>query len=247
MSAAVEVQGVSRRFGARVVLDDLSLTVEPEEFVALMGPSGCGKSTLLRLLARLDRPDEGRVVVPGRHAIAFQEPRLLPWEKVWRNVGFGLTGPGVRERALAALREVGLEHVADAWPKTLSGGEAQRAALARALALDPELLLLDEPFAAVDALTRLRLHALVRDLRTRHLPAILLVTHDVDEAIALADRIAVIGGGRIREQFAVQLSDAERRDGPARAELRDRLLHALGAELDAPARSFREPVSTKGP
>lgn len=233
MSAIVDVECVDRRFGERTVLDALSLTVEAEEFVALMGPSGCGKSTLLRLLAGLDAPDEGRILVSARHAIAFQEPRLLPWQTVWRNVGFGLSGPDVRERALAALREVHLEHVADAWPKTLSGGEAQRAALARALTLDPELLLLDEPFAAVDALTRLRLHALVRDLRARHRPAILLVTHDVDEAIALADRIAVMRDGSVHEELAVDLPDDERHDGPRRSALRDRLLHALGTQLEA--------------
>ncbi|SQD97277.1 hypothetical protein FMEAI12_4020006 [Parafrankia sp. Ea1.12] len=166
---AVTVRGLRRVFtdpavGEKAVLDGLDLTVAPGEFVALLGRSGCGKSTLLRVLAGIDREVEGDVVVPTRRSVAFQEPRLLPWKKVWRNVALGLTGPDVRLRSLAALAEVGLDHRTDAWPLTLSGGEAQRAALARALVRSPDLLLLDEPCASLDALTRLRMQALIVDL-----------------------------------------------------------------------------------
>src|SRR6516164_8776061 len=185
------VTQVVRRFGDRVVLDHLDLVIGDEELVVLLGPSGCGKSTLLRLLAGLDQPDGGTVEVPANRAIVFQADRLLPWQRVFRNVALGLRGADAAERARIALAEVGLAGRERAWPKELSGGEAQRVALARALVSEPELVLLDEPFAALDAITRLRMHDLLRELRSRHHAAMLLVTHDVDEAIALADRIVV--------------------------------------------------------
>jgi len=228
LTSFVQARDIVRRFGDRVVLDHLDLDIARSEFVVLLGPSGCGKSTLLRLLAGLDRPDAGEIRVPADRAIVFQAARLLPWEKAWRNVTIGLKGPDARQRALAALAEVGLVDRADAWPKTLSGGEAQRVALARALVADPSLVLLDEPFAALDAITRLRMHALVRDLRARHNAAMLLVTHDVDEAIALGDRILVMQAGRIGHEFTVALPAEERTHGAERDELRVRLLDALG-------------------
>jgi sulfonate transport system ATP-binding protein len=226
--AAVEVAHVDRRFGDRVVLDDLSLTIGESEFVVLLGPSGCGKSTLLRLLGGLDRPDAGTVSVPKARAIVFQNDRLLPWQRVLRNVTIGLYEDGADERALAVLDEVGLKDRAKAWPKTLSGGEAQRVSLARALVADPDLVLLDEPFAALDAITRLRMHDLVRDLRHRHNAAMLLVTHDVDEAIALADRILVMSDGRIGSTYDVRLDQDERAVSTGREELRASLLGDLG-------------------
>src|SRR5215213_1796504 len=222
--AAVEAANVDRRFGDRVVLDDLSLTIGESEFVVLLGPSGCGKSTLLRLLGGLDRPDAGTVSVPKARAIVFQNDRLLPWQRVLRNVTIGLYEDGADERALAVLDEVGLKDRAKAWPKTLSGGEAQRVSLARALVADPDLVLLDEPFAALDAITRLRMHDLVRDLRHRHNAAMLLVTHDVDEAIALADRILVMSDGRIGSTYDVRLDEDERAVSTAREDLRASLL-----------------------
>jgi sulfonate transport system ATP-binding protein len=225
---AVAVEGIARRFGERTVLRDLSFAMRAGEFVALLGPSGCGKSTLLRLLAGLDRPDAGRVRVPSARAIVFQEHRLLPWQRVWRNVAIGLPDKGARRTAEAVLAEVGLAERANAWPKTLSGGEAQRAALARALVTDPQLVLLDEPFAAVDAITRLRMHALVRRLHARHDCAMVLVTHDVDEAIALADRVAVMADGRIAVEHTVDLDAESRAHGEERAALRADLLDALG-------------------
>jgi sulfonate transport system ATP-binding protein len=194
---AVVVTHLRRAYGHRLVIDNLDLRIERGEFVALLGESGCGKTTLLRALAGLDPIDGGRIVAPRRPAVVFQEHRLLPWESLWRNVSLGLQAADPRERAAAALAEVGLGDRLDDWPRNLSGGQAQRVALARALVQQPELLLLDEPFAALDALTRIRMHDLVRELVASHRPGVLLVTHDVDEAIALADRILVMREGRI--------------------------------------------------
>ncbi|MGJ5755900.1 sulfonate transport system ATP-binding protein [Streptomyces puniciscabiei] len=224
----VVVEQVVRRFGDRVVLDRLDLTIAEEELVILLGPSGCGKSTLLRLLAGLDRPDGGRVEVPAKRAIVFQADRLLPWQRVLRNITLGLYGPDAEQRARDVLAEVGLAGREKAWPKELSGGEAQRVSLARALVSEPGLVLLDEPFAALDAITRLRMHDLVRALRSKHHAAMLLVTHDVDEAIALADRIVVMSDGRIGASHRVQLSAADREASVAREELRAALLNDLG-------------------
>ncbi|HVV58021.1 MAG TPA: ABC transporter ATP-binding protein [Gaiellaceae bacterium] len=225
---SVVVRGVVRRFGERTVLDGLDLDLARSELVILLGRSGCGKSTLLRLLGGLDRPDGGTIEVPRRRAVVFQEPRLLPWQRVWRNVTIGLHDVDARAVARAVLDEVGLAERADAWPKTLSGGEAQRVALARALVADPELVLLDEPFAALDAITRLRMHDLVRDLRAKHDAAMLLVTHDVDEAIALGDRVVVMRDGRIAREHLVDLAPDERGRGPARDRIRTELLGELG-------------------
>jgi len=196
-SPAVVVTHLRRAYGSRIVIDNLNLRIERGEFVVLLGESGCGKTTLLRALAGLDPIDGGRIVAPRRPAVVFQEHRLLPWESLWRNVSLGLQAPDARQRAAAALAEVGLGDRLDDWPRNLSGGQAQRVALARALVQEPELLLLDEPFAALDALTRIRMHTLVRELVAAHRPGVLLVTHDVDEAIVLADRILVMREGRI--------------------------------------------------
>ncbi|MCZ4498567.1 MAG: transporter ATP-binding protein [Marmoricola sp.] len=225
---AVAVHDVVRRFGDRRVLDGLDLSIARSEFVVLLGPSGCGKSTLLRLLAGLDLPDGGDVEVPRERAIVFQADRLLPWQKVWRNVTIGLDGKNAKARALEVLAEVGLADRANAWPKTLSGGEAQRVALARALVTEPDLVLLDEPFSALDAITRLHMHDLVRQLHQRHGAAMLLVTHDVAEAIALADRILVMHDGRIGSSYDVRLSADDRRASQARESLREQLLADLG-------------------
>ena len=196
-AAAVEVRNLVREFGSRRVLDGLDLTIRAGEFVALLGRSGSGKSTLLRVLSGLDRDVTGEHTVRGAVSVAFQQPRLLPWRRVWRNVVLGLRTDDPRATADRALAEVRLTDRADAWPLTLSGGEAQRVSLARALVREPDLLLLDEPFAALDALTRLAMHRLVGQLWERHRPAVLLVTHDVDEALALADRVLVLDNGRI--------------------------------------------------
>src|SRR6266568_5755842 len=171
-SPAVVVTGLQRSYGARNVIDKLDLRIERGEFVALLGESGCGKTTLLRALAGLDPIQGGRIAAPRRPAVVFQEHRLLPWDNLWRNVSLGLRAPNARERAAEALTEVGLGDRLDDWPRNLSGGQAQRVALARALVQQPELLLLDEPFAALDAFTRIRMHELVRKLVANHQPGV---------------------------------------------------------------------------
>ncbi|WP_244409981.1 ABC transporter ATP-binding protein [Streptomyces albofaciens] len=230
--AAVRVRGLRRAFGGRAVIDGLRLDVAPGEFVALLGRSGCGKSTLLRVLAGLDREIEGQVLVPERKAVAFQAPRLMPWKRVWRNVLLGLPGRTERIVAERALEEVGLGHRADAWPKTLSGGEAQRASLARALVREPDLLLLDEPFGALDALTRIKAQRLVAELWRERGCAVLLVTHDVEEALLLADRVLVMEDGVIAYEEEVGLPRPRAVDDPLFASLRARLLDRLGVEAD---------------
>jgi sulfonate transport system ATP-binding protein len=232
LTGGVDVRGVTRSFDGRTVLDDVDLTIAPGEFVALLGASGSGKSTLLKAVARLDQGAAGRFDVPQRRAIVFQEHRLLPWSRVGRNVTLGVTGGRLRQRAIAALAEVGLEDKIDAWPATLSGGESQRVALARALVRQPELLLLDEPFGALDALTRLKAQALVARLWQEHRPAVLLVTHDVEEALLLADRALLLQGGRIARDLTVDLPRPRRIDHPAFAALRRELLLGLGVNPD---------------
>jgi sulfonate transport system ATP-binding protein len=227
---AVQVSGLSRSFGDRVVLEDLELEVSAGEIVALIGASGCGKTTLLRVLAGQDREAQGSVEVPAVRAVVYQEHRLLPWRKVWQNVAIGLPRTSGRRLAAGALAEVGLGGREMAWPNTLSGGEAARVALARALVREPKLLLLDEPFAALDALTRLRMHALVVELWRRHQPAVVMVTHDVDEATVLADRVLVMAGGRIAHDVAIPLPHPRRRNDPQLEDIRERLLELLGVQ-----------------
>lgn len=235
----VRLRGFTRRFGKNVILDNLDIDIAHGEIVALLGHSGSGKTTLLRTLANLDDIDGQDVTIPGARAVVFQDARLLPWKRVWKNVVLGLRSRDLRAKAEEALAEVGLTHRIDAWPLTLSGGEAQRTALARALVREPELLLLDEPFAALDALTRLKMHALVLRLWQVHRPAILLVTHDVDEAMALADRVLVLAEGRI---VAEERIEAQRGQRTATVrDLRARLLGHLG--VDAHASSYADLVA----
>ncbi|RWX60239.1 ATP-binding cassette domain-containing protein [Mesorhizobium sp. M2A.F.Ca.ET.039.01.1.1] len=230
---AVRVRGLSRRFDTRSVLADLNLDIAAGEFVALLGASGCGKSTLLRILSGLDRDISGEVQVPARRAVAFQAPRLMPWKTVWRNVVLGLPGRPDRARALAALDEVGIGHRADQWPKVLSGGEAQRTSLARALVREPDLLLLDEPFAALDALTRIKAQELVGELWQRHGCAVLLVTHDVEEAVLLADRVLVMKDGVIAHEERIGLPRPRDVAEPVFARTRGTLLDWLGVRHGA--------------
>jgi sulfonate transport system ATP-binding protein len=232
-SARAEASGLSRAFDGRRVLQDLDLTIADNEFVALLGRSGSGKSTLLRILGGLDNGYEGEVWVAEKRSVVFQESRLVPWQRVLPNILLGLRAAhkgrdALRRRGLAALDEVGLADHARAWPVTLSGGEAQRVALARALVREPQLVLLDEPFGAIDALTRARMHLLLQDLCARHRPAVLLVTHDVDEAIMLADRVAVLVDGRISLDLPVAVEPPRHRGHPEFLRLRSRLLAELG-------------------
>ncbi len=234
----VRVSGLGRTFGTSRVLDGVDLEIGAGEFVALIGRSGSGKTTLLRMLAGLDSPDEGSIELPSRRAVVFQEPRLLPWRRVWRNVALGLKRDG-RRSAVEALREVGLAHRIEAWPLTLSGGEAQRAGLARALVRSPELLLLDEPLGALDALTRLRMQRLLAELWARHGCAVLLVTHDVDEALLLADRVVLLDEGRIAQEWSIDLRRPRQVTTPGFAELKEALLTGLGMEESTPTAPMR--------
>ncbi|WP_043635297.1 ABC transporter ATP-binding protein [Nonomuraea candida] len=223
----IRVKGLTRVYGDRKVLDGLDLELAPGEFTALLGRSGSGKSTLLRALAGLD-PDVaggGTVEVPGEVSVVFQDARLLPWQRVLPNVVLGLRG--AERRGRESLAEVGLAGRERAWPNELSGGEQQRVALARSLVREPRLLLADEPFGALDALTRIKMHALLRRLFEQHRPAVLLVTHDVDEAIALADRVLVLDEGRIAAEQRPGAGGPEAR-AETHAEIRARLLTALG-------------------
>jgi sulfonate transport system ATP-binding protein len=230
---AVVVSNLRRAYGDRVIIRNLNLRIERGEFVALLGESGCGKTTLLRALAGLDPIEGGRIVAPRRPAVVFQEPRLLPWDTLWRNVSLGLAAPDAYARAAFALAEVGLGDRLDDWPRNLSGGQAQRVALARALVQEPQLLLLDEPFAALDALTRIRMHDLVRELVAKHRPGVLLVTHDVDEAITLADRILVMRHGVIAFEHQTRAAGTKGA-GPASISRGD-LLAELGVVSHAAA------------
>jgi len=229
---AVSVRNLTREFDGRTVIAGLDLEIAPGEFVALLGHSGCGKSTLLRVLAGLDTQISGDVTVARQRAVAFQAPRLLPWKRVWRNVVLGLPGRPDRGLADRYLDEVGIAARATAWPKTLSGGEAQRVSLARALVREPDLLLLDEPFGALDALTRVKAQQLVADLWQRHRCAVLLVTHDVEEALRLADRVLVMRDGVIAHDVPVELPRPRKITDPRFVELRANLLAELGVETD---------------
>ncbi|MFG2787224.1 ABC transporter ATP-binding protein [Streptomyces sp. NPDC048419] len=225
---AVQLRGLTRSFEDRTVLDGIDLDIPAGQFVALLGHSGSGKSTLLRAIAGLDHKvaGSGQLTAPERVSVVFQDSRLLPWRRVLDNVLLGLDGKEAAQLGREALAEVGLKGRERAWPNELSGGEAQRAALARSLVREPELLLADEPFGALDALTRIKMHGLLRELWRRHRPSVLLVTHDVDEAIVLADRVLVLEEGRIGLDLPV---DHER----PRDAYRSRLLAALGVTEDA--------------
>jgi sulfonate transport system ATP-binding protein len=226
-------------------LDDVSLEVELGEIVVVIGGSGCGKSTLLRAISGLDRPTRGTVALDGEAITApqekigmlFQEPRLLPWLSVADNVGFGLDGcsKGEREqRVRAQLARVGLSDKASVWPRELSGGQAQRTALARALVTQPEVLLLDEPFSALDAFTRVDLQDHLLKLWEDQKPTLVVVTHDVDEAIVLADRVVVMRPrpGRIADEIEIDLPRPRDRQSAAFDFAKRRVLAALDRSLD---------------
>jgi sulfonate transport system ATP-binding protein len=227
---AVDTRQLVRQFGEHPALNGLDLQIRRGEFVALLGKSGSGKTTLLRLLAGLDSPDSGELLVPRSRTVVFQEPRLVNSKRVWQNVTLGLERSSTtRAAAIGALEEVGLASHANVWPATLSGGEAQRVALARALVREPQLLLLDEPFAALDALTRLKMQQLIADLCARHGPAVLLVTHDVEEALLLADRVVLLREGHLGFEVDVPMVRPREIDDEF-ATLRRRLLSELGVD-----------------
>jgi sulfonate transport system ATP-binding protein len=233
-AAAVRLRGLTRSFDGRTVLDAVDLDIPAGQFVALLGHSGSGKSTLLRAVAGLDHAvaGSGELTAPERVSVVFQDSRLLPWRRVLDNVLLGLDDGEARRKGREALAEVGLKGRERAWPDELSGGEAQRAALARSLVREPELLLADEPFGALDALTRIKMHTLLRELWERHRPSVLLVTHDVDEAIVLADRVLVLEDGRIGLDLTIERPHPRSYRDPLLGEYRLRLLGALGVTED---------------
>ncbi len=228
----IELRGVHKRYGAREVLHDITLSIAPGEFVAVIGKSGCGKSTLLRLLAGLEAADAGVLAIDSQPPNAtredtrlmFQDARLLPWKRVAANVELGLTSANAPARARGALAQVGLADRAHEWPAVLSGGQKQRVALARALVHEPRLLLLDEPLGALDALTRLEMQALIEQLWREQGFTAVLVTHDVVEAAALADRVLVIVDGRIAHDERIVQPRPRRHASAVLAEVEERLL-----------------------
>jgi sulfonate transport system ATP-binding protein len=242
--------------GGLRALDGITLNIAAGEIVAVVGGSGCGKSTLLRIVCGLDRPSEGRVSLDGAAidgpraeiGIVFQEPRLFPWLSVERNVGFGLEDRPAKERGdrvSGQLARVGLAEKAGAWPRELSGGQAQRVSLARALIMRPRVLLLDEPFSALDAFTRADLQDHLLALWADGRPTLVVVTHDVEEAVVLADRIIVMGPrpGRVLAEVAAGLPRPRDRSSAAFDEVKRQVLVALGRSRDSGAAARRlDPV-----
>ncbi|UXY14290.1 ATP-binding cassette domain-containing protein [Chitiniphilus purpureus] len=254
LGVALAIRGLARRFGTQTVLHDLDLDIGAGEFVAIVGRSGCGKSTLLRLIAQLDTASGGDIHADGAPLarsgidtrLMFQDARLLPWKTVLANVGLGLTGDW-QVRAHAALAEVGLAGHADKWPSQLSGGQRQRVALARALIHQPQLLLLDEPLGALDALTRIEMQQLIERIWQHHRFTVLLVTHDVQEAVALADRVILVEQGRIGLDTPVALPRPRARGAAGFAALEEGILdHVLRQPEGRPSAIPVEPAIAPG-
>lgn len=240
MSAAIargadlKILGLRKNFGAQSVLRGIDLEISPGEFVAVVGRSGCGKSTLLRLISGLEQPSEGGVLVDGQplHQLnsaarmMFQDARLLLWQRVLDNVGLGLAG-NWKQKAQWALEQVGLGDRAGEWPAVLSGGQRQRVALARALVSQPRLMLLDEPLGALDALTRIEMQRLIEQLWQEQQFTALLITHDVEEAVMLADRVILIEGGQITMNLPITLSRPRNRGDAAFAAIVEHVLERV--------------------
>jgi sulfonate transport system ATP-binding protein len=251
--ASLDLQGINKRFGSREVLRNTQLRVAPGQFIAIVGRSGCGKSTLLRLVAGLEQASAGQVRLDGQPLaglsqttrIMFQEARLLPWKRVIDNVALGLPKER-RDEALKVLDQVGLLDRSNDWPARLSGGQRQRVSLARALVHQPRLLLLDEPLGALDALTRVEMHRLIEELWLSSGFTALLVTHDVQEAVALADRVILIEDGRIALDEQVNLPRPRSQGDAAFAALEKRILDRVLQKPVQPAReSFTHPNNSE--
>jgi sulfonate transport system ATP-binding protein len=238
----LEARGLHKRYGEREVLRNTQLTIEPGQFIAIVGRSGCGKSTLLRLIAGLEEASDGALYTDGKAIdglhddtrIMFQEARLLPWRRVLDNVTLGLPAEA-RSRGEEVLAQVGLAERRNEWPARLSGGQRQRVSLARALVHHPRLLLLDEPLGALDALTRIEMHRLIENLWQRRRFTALLVTHDVQEAVALADRVILIEDGRIALDETISLARPRSQGDPAFAAIEKRILDRVLQKPEDPA------------
>ena len=217
----IQLKNLSKYYGDVCVLDNLNLEVKPGEFLAIVGRSGCGKSTLLKLIAELEQLTSGEILLIDQHRsqsvttkdvrVMFQDARLLPWRSVQKNVQLGLK-PSLYAKADSLLDAVGLAPKAKLWPAQLSGGQKQRVAFARALVHQPRILLLDEPLGALDALTRLEMQALIEQLWLQHGFTTILVTHDVSEAVQLADRVILLDSGHIAQQYQINLPRPRKRN-----------------------------------
>jgi sulfonate transport system ATP-binding protein len=241
----LQLHSLTKSFGAKTVLRGVDINIDKGEFVAIVGRSGCGKSTMLRLIAGLEAPTSGNVVLNGKVAhqkinpavrMMFQDPRLLPWERVLSNVELGLIGANSKvyskQMALQVLRAVGLEDRANEWPSILSGGQRQRVALARALASRPSLLLLDEPLGALDALTRIEMQQLLENLWKEQRFTALLITHDVEEAVVLADRVILVENGQIGLDVQINIPRPRVRGDVVLAQTVEKILHRVMAKIE---------------
>jgi sulfonate transport system ATP-binding protein len=244
----LEIRGLSKQYGKRQVLERTELVIEPGEFVAIVGCSGCGKSTLLRLVAGLEPATQGSIRLDGQAVtglrddtrVMFQDSRLLPWRRVIDNVALGLPAGG-HQAAADVLAQVGLADRQPEWPARLSGGQRQRVSLARALVHNPRLLLLDEPLGALDALTRIEMHQLIEGLWQKSGFTALLVTHDVQEAVALADRVILIEDGRIALDERIPLARPRQRSDPLFGQIEKKILDRV-LQQPADETAAREPV-----
>ena len=250
----LEIRKIQKRYpNDFLALADFSLSVKQGEILVIVGGSGCGKSTLLRLIAGLDQPTAGSISLDGTPVlgprpeigVVFQEPRLMPWLTIAKNVAFGirhLPAEEQRQRVAQVLKRVGLSSLAERWPKELSGGQAQRVALARALVGQPEVLLMDEPYSALDALTRHDLQEHLLSLWVDQQPTLILVTHDIEEALFLADQVVVLQSqpGRVKSSFPIHLERPRQREDTLFLQWRSRLLK----ELD---HANRVPETSSGP
>jgi sulfonate transport system ATP-binding protein len=254
----LQLEALSKIFAPDIAaITDVSLEVSPGEIVAVVGSSGCGKTTLLRLVAGLDAPSRGTVSLEGEMiraphpaiGVVFQEPRLLPWLSVAQNVGFGLMDRSAadrHDRVDAALLRVGLAGYGQRWPRELSGGQAQRVSILRALVTEPKVLLMDEPFSALDALTRASLHDHLLALWDAQRPTLIMVTHDVEEAVALGDRAIVMQPrpGRVFADIPLDLPRPRDRLSPAFIEAKREILAALDGSLERAARQPAKHAAT---